>query len=196
MKVYLSKSNLCTQKRIAQARTALHLDKRVDIIEYVGGGYSNQPLLASDVLFVLKPDDVKGKTVKVGRGQYEQVKAFMEAKPWAQIFVITDLDQECTDMDYRNVISVSKSDREDWVQDYGVLGLGAQHDYIDEDTPSLIVRVDPPKSLNPCTELPLTEPLKAPKMLVLDSSPKPIIFKQPFPKPKLMFACAKRLGLI
>lgn len=92
-KVYFSKSNASDPILAAKVRKRLDaLD--VEIVEYSGyGSYDPAPMKACATLLILPPprtfDLEREWLFNVGRGQYEQVKHFMEDHDIADILIVT-----------------------------------------------------------------------------------------------------------
>ena len=121
MKVYFAKSNACLSRTVACVREYLRDIPGVEIVEYSGhGNYSNQPLLASDVLVVLPGPDTYGSKIKIGKGLYSQIKSFTETHPKEKVFIITDVSQLVTKV--RQLQSIQLTDSTNWTN-YGYLTM-------------------------------------------------------------------------
>jgi hypothetical protein len=141
LKVYLSKSNLCSSERVARVRDALRLDPAIEILEHVGNGYSNQLLLDADVLFMVTPDDIfdNDDTVLVGRGQFEQMRQFIAKSTVGPVFIATEVDMDRLDVDFREASEVCTYDTTNWKREYGQITLRDDNVYhwISVDRPDL-----------------------------------------------------------
>ena len=87
-KVYLAKSNKANPDLVSKVRQNLS-QFEVEIVEFTGGTYTHKPLLGCDLLIVVP--DLTNNGIIVGKGLYEQIDAFGNAKDVEDILIVTKL---------------------------------------------------------------------------------------------------------
>lgn len=87
-KLYFSKSNACNPDMVMKTRNLLTM-LDVEVVEYMGGKYSDEPLIDCDILLVLPPGSVHNGYTTVGFGQYNQIQLFQ--KLHREILVVSEL---------------------------------------------------------------------------------------------------------
>lgn len=95
MKIYLAKSNRANPNIVSEVREILKQMPNVEIVEYVGGKYSNQPLIESDYLIIV-PETVSDineaipTSINIGKGLNSQIVEF-PLKP--NIFIVSHVQK-------------------------------------------------------------------------------------------------------
>ena len=87
-KVYLAKSNKANPDLVSRVRQDLS-KFNIEIVEFTGGTYTHKPLLGCDLLIVVP--DLTNSDIIVGKGLYEQIDAFGNAKDVEDILIVTKL---------------------------------------------------------------------------------------------------------
>ena len=92
-RVYLAKSNRANPNLVSAVRQTLSKFD-IELVEYIGGSYSNDLLLSCDELYIIPDlsksfdDDYEGTwSVPLGKGLYEQITSFQN-----DVFIVTDYD--------------------------------------------------------------------------------------------------------
>lgn len=126
-RVYIAKSNKANPNLVSRVRQTLSVFD-VQIVEFTGGSYSHDLLLSCDELYVI-PDLSEAEndeyeeswSVSIGKGLYEQIKAFSEKHNHDNIFIATEYSKEegvgglhYDDDDY-NFISIKVADENDYI---------------------------------------------------------------------------------
>ena len=126
-RVYLAKSNRANPNLVSRVRQTLSLFD-VQIVEFTGGAYTHDLLLSCDELYVI-PDLTEAYhddydcswSVSIGKGLYEQIKAFSEKHNHNNIFITTEYSKERGvegvhyDGDDDNFISIEIYDDNDYI---------------------------------------------------------------------------------
>lgn len=91
-KIYLAKSNRANPNIVAEVRTALRKMPNVEITEYLGGKYSNQPLIESDILLIVPETvaDYAVSSINIGKGLNSQIADFPKKD---KIFILRYTDK-------------------------------------------------------------------------------------------------------
>jgi len=97
-KVYLSKSNSGCLVPIADIRRILR-NMDIEIVEFTGGNYTHEKLLASDVLLVIPPlekivPEYSEQYFDIGKGQHGQIEAFAQLKGKGNVFIATNIGMD------------------------------------------------------------------------------------------------------
>ena len=87
-RIYLAKSNKANPDLVSKVRQNLS-QFEVEIVEFTGGTYTHKPLLGCDLLIVVP--DLTNNGIIVGKGLYEQIDAFGNAKDVEDILIVTKL---------------------------------------------------------------------------------------------------------
>lgn len=121
--IYLSKSNLASPVRFAKIKELLETNSGTQVRYFNGGAYSDRPLLDSDKLLLLLPDksiELVGNQVqgyykaRIGRGQYEQISKFSNARGCADIYIITKItDDEVSYSQFKSFLDIDHTSS-DW----------------------------------------------------------------------------------
>lgn len=125
MKVYISKSNNGNPDLLAKVRHELKKIKGIEIIEFKGGKYTNKPLINSDFVVVIPPDEDEF----VGKGQYFQIHdCFNHKDSKVEDVVLVVSSGEDKLIKIKNITGIEINDEEDWTWSYGrVNANGAEY---------------------------------------------------------------------
>lgn len=81
--IYLSKSNQAFIEEINDTRFLLDSLNNVKVLEFLGGAYSSSDLITSDYMVMVLPSPEF-----IGRGQYTQIKEFIEYHSLNEIYCV------------------------------------------------------------------------------------------------------------
>lgn len=114
MKIYISKSKQGNPDDVAKVRH--YLEKlNCEIIEFFGGEYSPNALLASDVLIVVPPVRSSDDEFRVGKGQCTEIENFRGEVSETDTFIVKAVDTD--DMFISHVDTVYLIE-EDWQKNW------------------------------------------------------------------------------
>jgi hypothetical protein len=124
-KIYFAKSNKANPDHIILVREILaRFD--VEVVEYKGGSYSHKPLLECDMLVVL-PDlteckDLNEEEVGLGKGLYDQIKAFKStSRNKCDTYIINYVHEGSKEVGYGDVHEIDCADPDDYINHAVVL---------------------------------------------------------------------------
>jgi len=89
MKIYLSKSNNCDYDQLLRTRSIIKNKFGCELVEYVGGEYSPEPMYECDILFVLPPK-IEGRDFYTGKGQYDTINYWRKKNGKKNVWFIAD----------------------------------------------------------------------------------------------------------
>jgi len=100
LRVYFSRSNASKINDVSAVKAELNkLD--IEVIEHSGSGnYSHDAMLTCDKLLILPPVMVQNEdTINIGKGQYEQIQAFLNKHGNSDIWLVNDISNSYDDGD-------------------------------------------------------------------------------------------------